>query len=196
MLVDASYYVPLVPDASDILDVYRANAIEENLRYLIRQWPAFEAETIRDLIGAYGTIFVPETASSADGAEVTLLQHLPRFQVVVEGDTEYMTWAGEGWMAVSEAACRIVLARVPDTADEDAANDALRGLILGATWTADLTISLAAEQEDGTLRILRPNMTRMLFRAEMTWGRLNREHKAWAELTGETWAQVRELRKE
>lgn len=195
-MIDQSYYVALLPDAGEPLNVYRANAIEENLRYLIRQWPAFEAEARRALVGEHGTIFVPGTASPAEGAEVTLLQHLPRFSVVVDGDVEHMAWAGEGWELTSRAGSRAVLARVPDTADRDGANGALRGLTLWADWNADLTISLAAEREDGTLRVVRRALTRMLFRAEMTWGRLGRERKAWAALTGETWAQTRELEKE
>ena len=32
----------------------RANAIEYNLLALIRAWPAFETETVRDRVGSYG----------------------------------------------------------------------------------------------------------------------------------------------
>lgn len=64
-MIDRSYFVPLLPGASDLLDVYKANAIEQNLRYLIQQWPAFEVETIHELIGDYGTVFVPDAASPA-----------------------------------------------------------------------------------------------------------------------------------
>lgn len=194
-MIDRSYSVPLLPDASALLDVYRANAIEENLRYLIRQWPAFEVETIRELIGDYGTIFAPDTASPAQGAEVTLLQHLPRFFVIVDGDVAYMTWAGEDWAAEDGAGDRVVLHRVPDTADEAGANGALRGLTIGAVWNADLTISLGARRADGALEIVRPGVTKLLFRAEMTWGRLGREHKNWAQLEPETWAEARKLNK-
>lgn len=195
-MIDRSYFVPLLPGASDLLDVYKANAIEENLRYLIRQWPAFEVETIRGLIGDYGTVFVPSTASPAQGAEVTLLQRLPRFFVIVEGDTGYMTWAGSGWAAEDEIEGGVMLFRAPDTADEKEANEALRGLVLGATWNADLTVSLGARRADGTLEIVRPSVTKILFRAEITWGRLGRERKNWAALKAETWEQVRELKKE
>ena len=195
-MVDRSYFVPLLPAASDLLDVYKANAIEDNLRYLIRQWPAFEVETIRELIGDYGTVFVPDTVSPAQGAEVTLLQHLPRFFVIVEGDTGYMTWAGGGWAKENGAEGAVILARAPDTADEDGANEALRGLILGASWNADLVISLGAQRADGTLEIIRPGVTKILFRAEMTWDRLEREHKNWMELKPETWEDARKLNKE
>ena len=195
-MVDQSYFVPLLPDASDLLDVYKANAIEQNLRYLIQQWPAFEVETILELIGDYGTVFVPGTASPAQGAEVTLLQHLPRFFVIVEGDTGYMTWAGDGWAAENGAETGILLFRMPDTASEDGANEALRSLVLGATWNADLTISLGARRADGSLEIIRPSVTKILFRAEMTWGRLGRERKNWAKLKAETWEGARKLNKE
>lgn len=116
--------------------------------------------------------------------------------MIVEGDTEYMTWAGDGWAAENGAADRAVLFRVPDTADATEANEALRGLVLGATWNADLTISMGARRADGTLEIIRPGVTKILFRAEMTWGRLGREHKSWAALKTETWADARKLNKE
>lgn len=194
-LADTSYYVPLMPDAREQLNVYKANAIEENLHYLIRQWPAFEVETVRALIGDYGTVFVPEPASPAQGVEVTLLQHLPRLLVLVEGEgLEHISWAGEGWTA--QDGDGLALAYMLDGPSEQAANAALVGLAFTADWNADVTISLAAEREDGTLRIIRRGLTQMLFRAEMTWGRLGRERGAWAELDGETWAQARSLKKE
>lgn len=127
---------------------------------------------------------------------MTLLQRLPRFFVIVEGDTGYMTWAGSGWAAEDEIEGGVVLFRAPDTADEKEANEALRGLVLGATWNADLTISLGARRADGTLEIVRPEVTKILFRAEITWGHLGRERKNWAALKAETWEQVRELKKE
>lgn len=194
-MVDQSYYIPLLPDAADLLDVYRANAIEENLRFLIRQWPAFEAETISRLIGRDGILTIHETASPAQGAEVTLLQHFPRFLVLADGDgLEHISWAGDGWTA--QDGDGLVLACLLDDPSEQEANAALGRLSFGSTWNADLTISLAAELEDGSLRFVRRGLTHMLFRAEMTWGRLGREHDSWAELASETWAQARQLDKE
>ena len=193
-MVDHSYYVPLLPEATGPPNVYEANYIEENLRYLILQWPAFETETILPLIGDYGTIFVPDTACPAQGVEVALLRRLPRFFVIIDGDVERIGWTGDGWELLENGGHRMILSRAPDTEDAAAANDALTGLSFSASWNADLTISLAAERADGTLRLTRSNVTKMLFRAEMTWGRLGREHEMWAELTDETWAEARALK--
>ena len=193
-MVDHSYYVPLLPEATGPPGVYEANYIEENLRYLILQWPAFETETILPLIGDYGTIFVPDTACPAQGVEVALLRRLPRFFVIIDGDVERISWTGDGWELLESGDHRVVLSHVQDTEDATAANETLRELTFSASWNADLTISLAAERPDGTLRLTRSNVTKMLFRAEMTWGRLGREHETWAELTDETWAEARALK--
>lgn len=196
-MIDQSYFVSLLPEASERLNVHRANYIEENLFYLIRQWPAFEVRTLRAYIGLDGHLLIYETASPAEGVEVTLLQNLPRLLVLLEGDgVDHVVWSGDGWAVLDGEGEALVLACVLDEPSEDAANKALRALTLGSTWDADLTVSLAAERLDGSLRLVRRGLTQILFRAWNTWGRLRRQYASWAAAGGQTWAEAKELRKE
>ena len=60
---------------------------------------------------------------------------------------------------------------------------------------ADVTVSLAAEREDGSLRILRENLTRLLFRAGATWGLVEEKTSCWGGLAGMDWADAEQMRK-
>ena len=98
-MIDVSYHVPRLPAPEEPLDFNGANAIEYNLLALIRAWPAFETETVRDRVGSYGYLDTRdgETATPADGIAVELIQYLPRLTVLLTGDLDAVTWSGTGW---------------------------------------------------------------------------------------------------
>lgn len=194
-MVDQSIFVPLLPKAGDKLNYEKANDIERNIRFLIRRWPAFEAETIAPLIGSYGYLETAERASPTQGAEVTLFQHLPRLLVIFTGlGAETLLWDGAGW---EEAASSqgLVLAHELAEPSEQAAMEALHGLSVGCAGEADVTVSLAAERADGTLRIVRENLTRMLFRAGASWGLVEAKTACWGDLSEAAWGDVEQMKK-
>lgn len=191
-MVDGSYSIPMLPGQTDLLNFERANAIEENLHYLIRQWPAFEVETTAETIGEHGYLPISQAASPADGAEVTLLQHLPKLLVILSGTgLGYLVWSGAGWESYSAGSSQIVLAYTLESPSEAAAMSALKSLIIGSSSHADIDISLAAERLDGSLRIRRGNVTRILFRAVATWYSLGAAVDNWGALSGGTWEDAR-----
>ncbi len=193
-MIDQSWFVPLLPEAQARLDFNRANDIEKNVAFLIRQWPAFETETVAELVGSYGFLQAPERASPAQGAQVTLLQHLPRFLVVLEGPgVETLSWSGEGWERADGPG--LTLAYTLGQAHERAAMEALGRLTLWCAGEADAEVSLAAERADNSLRILRENLTRLLFRAGATWGLVEVKTSCWGGLSGLDWAGAGQIRK-
>lgn len=194
-MVDQSIFVPLLPKTGDKLNYEKANDIERNIRFLIRQWPAFEAETIAPLIGSYGYLETTERASPAQGAEATLLQHLPRLLVIFTGPgAETLLWDGAGWEEAGSSQ-GLVLAYALAEPSEQTAMEALRGLSVGCAGEADVTMSLAAERVDGTLRIVREDLAKMLFRAGATWGLVEAKTACWGDLSGITWGNVEHMRK-
>lgn len=194
-MVDQSIFVPLLPKAGDKLNYGKANDIERNIRFLIRQWPAFEAETIAPLIGSYGYLETTERASPAQGTEVTLLQHLPRLLVIFTGPgAETLLWDGAGWEEAGSSQ-GLVLTYALAEPSEQAAMEALRGLSVGSAGEADVTVSLSAEQTDGALRIVRENLTRMLFRAGATWGLVEAKTACWGDLSEAAWGDVEQMEK-
>lgn len=191
-MVDGSYSIPMLPGKTDPLNFERANAIEENLHYLIRQWPAFEVETTAEAIGEHGYLPISRTASPAEGAEVTLLQHLPRLLVILSGTgLGYLAWSGTGWERMSGGTSQMILACTLEAPSEEAAMAALNRLSIGSSGHADIDISLAAERLDGSLRITRENVTRILFRAVATWYSLGAAVDSWDALSGGSWADAR-----
>lgn len=194
MVIDQSYFVPLLPEASERLNFTRANDIEKNVGFLIRQWPAFEAETLAELVGSFGFLQGPEQASPAEGVQVTLLQHLPRLLVLLTGPgAETLSWSGEGWAPADGPG--LTLAHMLDPADEKGAMGVLAALSIGCAGDADITVSLAAERADGSLCILREDLTRILFRAGAVWGLVEEKTSCWDDLAGMDWADVEQLRK-
>lgn len=191
-MVDGSYAVPMLPGQTDLLNFERANAIEENLHYLIRQWPAFEAETTAEAIGEHGYLPISRTASPAEGAEVTLLQHLPKLLVILSGTgLDYLVWSGADWERMGGGTSQMILACTLEAPSEGTAMAALNRLFIGSSGHADIDISLAAERLDGTLRITRENVTRILFRAVATWYSLGAAVDSWDALSGGSWADAR-----
>lgn len=199
-MVDQSYFVPLLGAAGEALDYKKANDIEKNLAFLIRQWPAFEAEGTAELVGSFGYLQAGERASPAQGTRVTLLQHLPRLEVWFEGPgAETLQWAGEGWEAApggGTAPGRLALERTLDEPSEQAAMEALEALKVGCGGQADAAVSLAARRADGTVRIAREGLTRMLFRPGGTWGLAQAWAGRWRGLEGSDWDRIRTLKKE
>ena len=192
-MIDQSYFVPLLPEAGARLNFIRANDIEKNVGFLIRQWPAFETETLAELVGSYGFLQNPERASPAEGAQVTLLQHLPRLLVLLTGPgAETLSWSGDGWEAAQGPG--LTLAHMLDPADEKGAMGVLAALSVWCAGDADVTVSLAAEREDGSLRILRENLTRLLFRAGATWGLVEEKTSCWGGLAGMDWEDAEQMR--
>ena len=98
-MIDVSYHIPRLPAPEEPLDFSGANAIEYNLLALIRAWPAFETETVRDRVGSYGYLDTRdnEAGTPADGMKVELIQYLPRLIVLLSGDLDKITWTGTGW---------------------------------------------------------------------------------------------------
>lgn len=194
-MIDQSFSIPLLPRAGDKLNYERANDIERNIWFLIRQWPAFEVEAVAPLIGSYGYLETTERASPAQGAEVTLLQHLPRLLVFFSGPgAETLLWEGAGWTRIPSA-LGLILACALAEPSERAAMEALRGLSVGCAGEADVTVSLAAEQTDGALRIGRDGLCRMLFRGSATWNLAREKLGTWGGAAGMTWDDARNIRK-
>lgn len=194
-MIDQSFFVPLLPKAEEKLNYQRANDIERNIGFLIRQWPAFEAETVAPLIGSYGYLEVSERASPAQGAEVTLLQHLPRLLVIFSGArAETLLWEGQGWEKEAFPS-GLVLSHALAEPSEKTAMEALLGLSVGCAGDLDAAVSLAAEQADGKLRIVRENLTRMLFRAGAIWGLVEAKTACWDDLSGMSWNDVKGMKK-
>ncbi len=194
-MVDQSYLVPLLPKPADKLTYGRANGIEKNLGFLIREWPDFEAETVSALVGSCGYLEAAERASPAQGAQVVILQRLPRLRVLLAGTgLDGLEWAGEGWEAIP-AAGSLVLRHTLAQPSVEAAMAALRGLSVGCRGEADLTMSLAAERADGSLRIVREGLARMLFRTGAAWGLLEAKTNCWEDLSGAGWSDAAAMKK-
>ena len=66
---DKTYSLPLLPISMAALTVEGANAIEENLRYLISLFSLFDAQIKTDAIGTLGYLELSESADEAAPAD-------------------------------------------------------------------------------------------------------------------------------
>ena len=195
-MIDVSYHVPRLPAPEDPLDFHGANAIEYNLLALIRAWPAFETETVRDRVGSYGYLDTRdgETATPADGIAVELIQHLPRLTVLLTGDLDAVTWSGTGW---SEEAPGELVYQLKELTPANAMS-ALRGLVVRSAGDADVAVTLAAENllwEPDGLRLYGTGRTLMLFRGKGTWGLAKVKKLTWGGAKPLEWGEASALRK-
>lgn len=195
-MIDVSYHVPRLPAPEEPLDFNGANAIEYNLLALIRAWPAFETETVRDRVGSYGYLDTRdnETGTPADGMKVELIQYLPRLIVLLSGDLDKITWTGTGW--TEETPGELVYQLKELTAAN--AMSALRGLAVRSTGDADVAVTLAAENllwEPDVLRLYGTGRTLMLFRGKGTWGLAKVKKRTWGGAKPLEWSGASALRK-
>lgn len=192
---DESYGIALLPTTAEHFTWSMANAIEDNLRALIMAWPEFISETVLYSVGSYNYLQLDEISSAAPGVKTTVVRHLPRLLVLLDGDgLENLTWTGEGWSEEDGSLCY----RMTETTVENA-NSALRNLVFSASGDVTATVTLAGSNPDwepGGLLLVGLGQTHLLFRAKGTWGLARAKKYTWGGAKPMTWGEASQLRKD
>lgn len=195
---DNSYALPLLPISMAALTVDGANAIEENLKYLLSLFSLFDAQIQSETIGSLGYLELTETGNAGEGFFIENAVQIDVLTVVVAGeDLSALSWAGEGWAAETSSATEIRLVfESPEYLDAAGAQQALASLLFSATAGLDATLTLIAScKTEMTFDALGPVILR--FREGATWALIESQGWTWDgfETAGMTWTDVQNLRK-
>jgi hypothetical protein len=167
------------------LNLDAANAIEENLRYLIGLFSLFDASLRASAIGSLGYLELTESGNAGEGFLIETVSQINRLEVTVTGeDLSKLLWSGTAWQLISTSKTKLILACSTDDFWEEADISALlTSLVFSATEELDAQIILTASSApEVTFDSLGP--VDLKFRDGATWALL--------ESMGLTWNSVEE----
>ena len=108
---DDAYSLELLPATLKRLTFTAANAIEENLQYLILLFPYFSGKIRASPIGSYGYLELTETGCAGDGFDIESAIRINKIKITVSGaDLSALTFQGAGWSTESSAPGSLALA--------------------------------------------------------------------------------------
>lgn len=177
---DKTYSLPLLPLSMAALTVDGANAIEENLRYLISLFSLFDAQIKAEAIGSLGYLELSETGSAGDGFLVETAVQIDMLTIIVEGPTlAALSWTGEGWSAAATSLTRLQLVyESAEYMDAAGVQAALAALQFNATTDLDATLTLVASCKTVmSFDALGPVDLR--FRSSATWALIEDQEWTW-----------------
>lgn len=196
-MIDNAYALPPYPEDLVRLDYLGANAIEENLRYLILLFSRFDTEVVCEALGSLGYLELTETGLPAEGLKVTHGAVITRLIITVTGpDLTPLAWSGDGWELVSTNKTALHLKYdFAEIAETDDLNAALALLQFTATDDIDAVVTMAAESPDTHLDS--EHSVIMLFRGGATWALLEDKTLTWETVEADelTWTGLEGLRK-
>lgn len=195
---DNSYDLPLLPISMAALTVEGANAIEENLRYLISLFPQFTGQIQSKAIGSLGYLQLNESGTPEEGFFIENAVWINLLTIIVAGeDLSALSWAGDGWAVESSSATELRLSfEASEYLDATSTQAALASLLFTATAGLDATLALIASCKSVmTFDALGPVDLR--FRDGATWALIESQGWTWNgfENAGMTWEDVQNLRK-
>ena len=82
---DDAYSLELLPVTLKRLTFTAANAIEENLQYLILLFPYFSGKIRASPIGSYGYLELTETGCAGDGFDIESAIRINKIKITVSG---------------------------------------------------------------------------------------------------------------
>lgn len=175
---DKTYSLPLLPLSMAALTVDGANAIEENLRYLISLFSLFDAQIKAGAIGTLGYLELNETGTAGDGFLVENAVQIDMLTIFVDGrDLSNLVCTGADWVIESRTASSIRLSCEADEYwDADGVQQALSALQFSATAELDATITLVASCKT-VMAFDALGPVDLRFRAGATWALI--EDQAW-----------------
>lgn len=196
---DKTYRLALLPDTMERLGVSEANSIEENLRYLIRLFPAFEVEIPAASIGSYGYLELSEQGAAGDGFVVQEVNNADQISILVQSDDlNQLKWTGKGWNVAESSATQLRLTReAAGFWDASGVTSALSGLLFGASSDLDAFIFLAAKAT-GVMSFDPIGPVALYFRGGAVWSLLEGQGWTWRDVEDAalTWAGMESLSKE
>lgn len=195
---DETYRLALLPDTMERLNVSAANSIEENLRYLIRLFPAFEVELPVASIGSYGYLELWEQGAAGNGFIVQETSRVDQIVILVHGDDlSRLAWTGRGWrVAVSNDTQLRLTCEAARFWDADGVNSALADLRFGASADLDAAVFLAANAT-GVMSFDPLGPVALYFRGGAVWSLLEGQGWTWrsVEHAEMTWRGLEDLHK-
>lgn len=195
---DKTYSLPLLPISMAALTVEGANAIEENLRYLISLFSLFDAQIKTDAIGTLGYLELSESGIAGDGFLIENAVQIDAIAILVEGaDLASLSWSGSGWSAemASKSEIRLIYEST-EYLDASSIQEALNALLFNSTADLDATLTLIASCKTVmSFDTLGPVLLR--FRSGATWALIENKELTWSSIETDEmdWTGLQNLHK-
>ena len=180
---DDAYSLELLPATLKRLTFTAANAIEENLQYLILLFPCFSGKIRASPIGSYGYLELTETGCAGDGFDIESAIRINKIKITVSGaDLSALTFQGAGWSTESSAPGSLALAYTSNEFMPPAKiQEILNGLRFAASADLDSEIVLqVSNTEEGDFAPVGP--VRMAFRGGATWALVEGKALTWGDV--------------
>ena len=194
-MIDKAYSVYLLPTDFEKMTYEDANAIEDNLLFLVQLLPYFVG-VAKDGIGSYGYLQLTETGTAGEAFSVQESGWIDNLTITIQGEgLPSLTVQGAGWVEKSRATDKVIMYYVsPSYMNPSEILSSLSQLQFHSTDDVTAHVTL---QAGNTIRgpCAPTGPAPLIFRDAAPWMLLEGLALTWGALAGYTWNEVGNMRK-